>query len=293
MMNRPISVRNIDINKISFVPGQSKSGRIPSINLKYDGQNLQLLLPRLNFPGGVMVRDNEDGKTSYTLMGSLKDCDPYGKDHYDGPNDVGNLYNLLIDLQEKIISTAVENSTKWFGKKRSEDGIRDGFSPIISLSTDKIDGERVPNGKYPPSIKLKIPVYDGRVQTDVVDSKRNPMYVTPESLVSIFSKGVEANTVVSGSIYIMAGGGFGVTWRLQTAQVFPRAKVTAADIFADENDDLAPTATGADQSTPATYSNDDGIIDEETNRPRTPETSMETPQTAPPAPARKRRVAAA
>jgi hypothetical protein len=283
MSNRPISIRNLDINKVTFVPGPAKAGRNPSINLKYDGQNMQILVPRLAFPGGVMVRtDEKSGTTTYTLMGTLTGCDNYAKEHAPDGTDVQKYYNFLVDLEERIIMAAVENSVKWFGKKRSEEGIREGFNRIVGTSKDNVDGEWVPNGKYPPSFKAKVPVYDNRVSTEIVDGQRNPVYATPESLTSIFTKGVEANLVVSGSIYVIAGGGFGVTWRLQTAQVFARARVTAADIFTAEDDEVAEVTTAVASAT----------VEEtdETARPTTP--SDQPTQAVPPvAPARKRRTA--
>ena len=282
-MSRPISIRNLDASKITFVPGPSKAGRNPGINMKYDGQNMQILVPRLSFPGGLMVRTDEKlGTTAYSLMGTLVGCDSYAKDHAPDGTDVQKFYNFLIDLEERILAAAVENSVKWFGKKRSEEGIREGFNRIIGTSKDNIDGEWVPNGKYPPSFKTKVPVYDGRVSTEIVDGSRNPVYTTPDNLTSIFTKGVDCNLVVSGSIYVIAGGGFGVTWRLQNAQVFARARVTAADIFSAEDDeDAAPTQSQPfDESQPV-----------ESERPSTP-VEQATHSATPLAPARKRRVAA-
>ena len=282
-MSRPISIRNLDINKVTFVPGPTKPGRNPAINLKYDGQNMQILVPRLAFPGGVMVRtDEKSGTTTYTLMGTLAGCDNYAKERAPDGTDIQKYYNFLVDLEEKIVMAAVENSVKWFGKKRSEEGIREGFNRIVGTSKDNIDGEWVPNGKYPPSFKAKVPVYDNRVSTEIVDGQRNPVYATPESLTSIFTKGVEANLVVSGSIYVIAGGGFGVTWRLQTAQVFARARVTAADIFSAEDDEVDDVTTAV----PTTVADAD-----ETARPTTPP-DQSTQPAAPVAPARKRRTAA-
>ena len=278
---RPISIRSLDISKVTFVPGATKPGRLPPINLKYEGQNMQILLPRLKFPGGVMVRtDEKSGSTSYSLMGSMDGCDNYAKERSTGTGDVNKLYNFLLDLEESIIRAGVDNSVKWFGKKRSEEGIRESFNRIIGTSKDNIDGEWVPNGKYPPSFKSKVPVYDGRVSTEIVDGARNPVYATPESLTSIFSKGVEANLVVSGSIYVIAGGGFGVTWRLNTAQVFARSRMTAADIFTaeDEEEDVAQTTEIPEvpaEDAPSSLVEVDHLVS----------------ATAPPAPARKRRVA--
>lgn len=231
-----INVRNLDINRISFVVGQKKDGRNPPINIKYDGQNFNLRLPRMSFPGGVLVRDGQkpgDSK-SYSMIGSLRGCDPYAKEQSSSTDDISKLYNFLLDLEEKIIAHATENSVKWFGKKRSEEAIRDAFKKLLRVSSDKVEGEYLPNGKYPPSVTIKVPVYDNRVSMDVVDHKGNPIYVSPTSLQSVIPKGAELNLAVSGSIYVMAGGGFGVTWRITYAQVFPQNRVTAAQVFADE-----------------------------------------------------------
>jgi len=281
MSNIPLSIANLSIDKVSFVPGPSKPGRNPSINIKHDGQSLQILVPRLSFPGGVMVRtDDKTGMTTYTLMGTLAGCDPYAKERSVGDNDVQKFYNFLLDLEEKVVQAAVENSSKWFGKKRSEEAIRDGFNRTIGTSKDNVDGEWVPNGKYPPSFKTKVPVYDGKVSTEIVDNRRNPVYATPDTLPSIFRKGVDCNLVVSGTIYVIAGGGFGITWRLNTTQVFAKSRVTAADIFAVEDDAEVdePSKTVVDTA------------ETEVERPETPTDQPVQPVTT--APARKRRQAA-
>lgn len=228
-----------------------------------------------------MVRtDDKTGMTTYTLMGTLAGCDPYAKERSTGDNDVQKFYNFLLDLEEKVVQAAVENSSKWFGKKRSEEAIRDGFNRTIGTSKDNVDGEWVPNGKYPPSFKTKVPVYDGKVSTEIVDNRRNPVYATPDTLPSIFRKGVDCNLVVSGTIYVIAGGGFGITWRLNTTQVFAKSRVTAADIFAVEDDAEVdePSKTVVDTA------------DTEVERPETPTDQPVQPVAT--APARKRRQAA-
>jgi len=286
-MSRPIIARNIDINKVSFVAGPAKAGRNPSIYMKYEGQNLQILVPRMGFPGGAIIRDQEMGGTTYTLIGSMKGCDSYAKERSTGVEDMSKFYNLLLDLEAKILDAALENSVKWFGKKRSVEAIKDGWKSLIGVSADKVDGEYVPNGKYPPSFKVKIPVYDGRVATEIVDAQRNPVYATPETVGAIFPKGVESNMVVSGSIYVIAGGGFGVTWRLQTAQVFARSRVTAADIFAVEDDLPAEAVEPVEEADDVTQGGAAGGGE----RPATPQ-DQPTESVPPSAPQRKRRSAA-
>lgn len=286
MNSRPISIRDINVNTVSFVPGLAKAGRNPGINFKYEGANLSIRVPRIGFPGGVLIRDGESGNTSYTLIGSMKGCDPYAKEHAsESEGDVGRFYNFLIDLDERVIQEAVTNSVKWFGKKRSEEAIRDSYKRIVSVSTDKINGEYIPNGKYPPSFRVKVPVYDNKVSTEIVDSSRNPIYATPESLLSVFPKGVDVNMIIGGSIYIIAGGGFGVTWRLNSAQVIPRARITARDIFVDEDEAEQPS-----QEAPPVADSQVDIANLEI--PDSVDDFSQTTAPPPPAPRKPRRAAA-
>jgi hypothetical protein len=271
-MSNITAIDALNASNVTFTVGQAKAGRNPSIFMKLGSNNLMLGLPRMSFPGGVLVRDTDGGSTSYTLIGTLKGCDPYAKDRGDD-SPMGKFYNFLVDLEEKIIASAVENSVKWFGKKRSEEAIRDGFKRVLSISSDKVDGEYIPNGKYPPSFRVKVPVYDGRVSCSIEDNLKNPVYATPDTLPNLFPKGIEAGLVISGSIYVIAGGGFGVTWRLQGAQVFPYSKAKVTDFFKAE-----PLAPETEEET----------VEEQPTSP----VVQETEPVVPPAPARKRRVAA-
>jgi hypothetical protein len=232
---------NIDSVTFSEVKVNKQGGK--GIQIKYENQAFQLRLPRMKFPGGLIQReDATSGNISYSLIGSLKGCDPYAKER-STDDENGPLYNFLLDFQEKIVRTATDNSGTWFGKKRSEESVRDSFKNILSVSTDKVGGEYVPNGKYPPSLRLKVPVYDGRVSMDVVDSKTMPYHLTVDSLRSVFPKYVECNLIVSGSVYVI-GQSFGVTWRITFAQVFQPSRLTAASVFSKEEepvlDDEAP-----------------------------------------------------
>lgn len=231
-----LSPNNIDTSKISFVVGPAKPNRSPSVNMKHSGQSFQLRLPaKVLLSGGLWTQvDEKTGAKSYSISVPLKGCDEYGVTRSTDGSDTGALYNLLHDLEELTIQQALENSTKWFGKKRSLEAIRDSFSKIVKVSTDMVNGERVPNGKYPPSFRVKLPVYDGSVKADIADGNGNPIYATPDSLSSVFPKGVSASLVISGSVYTISGGSFGITWRLTFARVYPQSKLTAKDVFKDE-----------------------------------------------------------
>lgn len=275
-----VNVRNFDVNKLSFTVGPKKPGRMPTINMKYEGQPFNL-----RFPNKMSVRmfartDETSGNTSYTLLTNMKDCDAYAREKAAGTTDVESLYNLIVfDLKQKILNTAEEKCKEWFGKARARAALEDAFKDMYRVSGDRIDGEYVPNGKYPPSMTIKIPVYDNKVSTDVINESGNPVYLTPDTLGKVFENNVEVNIVASPSLYIMAGGSFGVTWRLNYAQVFQRSRLNAASVFGTLSETEATNTVVEEESQ-----------QEETVRPATPEQTPASQQ--PSAPARKKRSAA-
>lgn len=229
-----ILAHDVDVTNVTFAETKKNARGGTSVALKYAGQPFQLRMPRSKFPAGLIQReDASSGNVSYSLIASLKGCDPYAKEESTDP-EMGPLYNFVLKLQGMIVQWATENSPKLFGKKRSEESIRDSFKSILSVSTDKVGDEYVPNGKYPPSLRLKIPVYDSRVTMDAVDGKMVPYHLTEDSLKSVFPKYVEANLVIAGNMYVI-GQSFGVTWSIKFAQVFQPSRLSAASIFTAED----------------------------------------------------------
>lgn len=268
--NAIITAVNLDINKVTFGDIRMNKAGGKSVPIKYNGQNLQIRIPKMTYPMGINIKDTENG-TTYQLSATLRGCDPYAKDPAGADaGETGKLYNFLLDLQEKLVRSAVDNSVKWFGKSRKEDVIRDTMKVFLSPSVEKVNGEWVPSGKYPPSLRMKVPVYDGNVSMDVADSTGKPVEVTPENLASVFPKRVEASIVVAPSIYV-SGQGFGVTWRITYARVAPPHRITAAQVFADE---IEEETTGSASST---------LVEQEQEEQHPEEVVEETP-TAPPAP---------
>lgn len=251
-----VSMRNLDISKVSFTEPRKNAKGGTSVSIRYDGQNFQLRIPKMKYPAGVFVReDDKTGKVDYKLIGSLPGCDPYIQERAgDEAGDYGKLYNFLRDLEEKLITTATANSTKWFGKTRTEAGIRDSFKQILSASRDK--GASEPNGKYPPSFGVKIPVYDGQVKMQVIDQKGNPVYITSDNITEVFPKRVEANLVISPSIYVV-NASFGVSWRVEYAQVFPSERPSARNVFMAEEEVVEEDESQGNQMSAAAAFQDD------------------------------------
>jgi hypothetical protein len=273
-----ISVSNLDINKVSFGDIRMNKAGGKTVPIKYNGQNLQIRIPKSMYPMGINIRETENG-ASYQMSLTLKGCDPFAKERAaTETGELGSLYNFLLDMQEKLLQTSLTNSVKWFSKSRTKEVLADSMKQFVSPSVEKINGEWVPTGKYPPSFRMKVPVYDGRVTMDVSDQTGKPIEVDTENIGSVFPKRVEASVVVAPSVYI-SNQTFGVTWRITYARVSPPQRLTAAQVFADEIDEeVAPASQVPVDSADVPLSRASaGVSYDE-------EESVEVP-TAPPAPA--------
>jgi hypothetical protein len=242
-----VSVSTLDINKVSFGDIRVNKAGGKTVPIKYNSQNLQIRIPKMVYPMGIAIRETENGST-YQMLGTLKGCDPYARERAGAETgELGSLYNFLLDFQEKLLETATANSGKWFGKSRTRDVLAALMKQSINPSVEKVNGEWVPSGKYPPSFRMKVPVYDGNVSMDVTDHTGKQIQVDTENLGAVFPKRVEASLVVAPSVYV-SGQGFGVTWRITYARVSPPQRLTAAQVFADEIEEETRGGSGTGES---------------------------------------------
>jgi hypothetical protein len=275
-VNAIINASNLDINKVSFGDIRiNKTNGSKSVPIKYNGQNFQMRIPKIEYPMGVSIKETENG-INYTMLASLRGCDSYAKERASAEaGEVGQLYNFLKDLEDKVIHTAVEKSSSWFGRARKEDVLRDSMKALVSPSVEKQGAEWVANGKYPPSFRMKVPVYDGKVNMDAVDMANRPIPLTTDNLETVFPKRMEARFIVSPSIYV-SGQGFGVTWRISYAQVSARQRVTASQVFEAEEESEETVQVPTEES-------NENQEEEQTQEDETPKQSTPV-QVAAPAP---------
>jgi hypothetical protein len=232
----------LDITRVTIGEIRANKAGGKTVPIRYNGQNFQMRIPRIFYPAGVVVRTDDQGKSSYSLLASLKGCDTFVKQRAGADvGEIGQLYNFMLDLQEKIIQHAITNSGKWFGKSKSEAVLRETMKPILNPSVEKVNGEWVPSGKYPPSLRMKISVWDGQVSLDAMDPNGESIAVTLDNIEQVFAKRMEGRMVIAPSIYV-TGTGFGVTWRVVLAKIFPPTRMSAKAAFADIKEPEEDTA---------------------------------------------------
>jgi hypothetical protein len=120
----------------------------------------------------------------------------------------------LKDFENFILDSAVKNSEVWWGESMSREVAKHTFFPFIKYSRNK-DTKKIDLTK-PPSIRAKVPFYDGRWNTEIYNIKSQLIYPADDNTTPmdhIPSRSNVACILQCGGIWI-GGKGWGLTWKL-------------------------------------------------------------------------------
>jgi hypothetical protein len=133
----------------------------------------------------------------------------------------------LKALENQILDDAVKNSESWFGEEMSREVAKHTFFSFLKYSknkeTKKVDYTR------PPSIRAKVPFYDGKWAVELYDTQSKMIFpcenahVTPVDLVPKMSN---VACVIQCSGIWVGGKGWGLTWKMIQCVVKPREIVS-------------------------------------------------------------------
>ena len=133
--------------------------------------------------------------------------------------------NNMKAFEEKLKDDAVKNSKEWFGKATMSREVVDAlFSPMLRYPKNPETGEA--DTSRAPTLKVKIPYWEGKFNTEVYDMNMESLFpcddesVTPLSLIQ---KGSNVAVIIQNSGVWFAGGKFGTTWKLVQCVVKPKA----------------------------------------------------------------------
>jgi hypothetical protein len=133
----------------------------------------------------------------------------------------------LKDFENQILDDAVTNSELWWGEEMSREVAKHTFFPFIKYSRNK-DTKKIDTSK-PPSIRAKVPYYNGKWAVEIYDTKSNMIFpcendnLTPVDFIPKMSS--VACVLQCGGIWI-GGKGWGLTWKLIQCVVKPRELVS-------------------------------------------------------------------
>jgi hypothetical protein len=219
------SINDIDITS----PKLNKSGG-KSANLLYKptkkGLYLNLQVPMLTW-GASVYKDQASGKESFDM--SIQ----FPREDYSSPETDTLLANFQA-LENFIKTEAIKNSMAWFNKKTMTPEVIDAlWTPMLKYSKDKETGE--PDMTKSPTLKVKLPCWDGKFNCEIYDLNGQMMYPdasSPNTPLDIITKGINVIAILQCGGLWFANGKFGCTWRLFQALVQPKPSLKGRCLIA-------------------------------------------------------------
>ena len=225
-MSTPVVLSVTDWNPTSMkymAPKVNKSGgKSISIISRQTNRSLYVSTP-LMMTWGISDFVNEDGVSDgkYGITLNFPNADYKSK-------ATDDFLQKIKDFETQIMNDAVANSELWWGEEMSHAVCKHTFFPILKYSKDP--KSKKPDLTKPPSIRAKVPMYDGKWSVEVYDTRNNLLYpsstnleVTPPDFVTKLSS--VACVLQCGGIWI-GGKGWGLTWKLIQCVVKPKEVVS-------------------------------------------------------------------
>jgi hypothetical protein len=176
------------------------------------------------------------------------------------PNDdySTTFLDKLKEFEKKILDDAVTYSKAWFGKVKSNEVVKDNFSPFLKYPKDNVT-QNIDDTK-PPTISAKVPNYNGKWIVEVYDTNSKLLFpcdnenMTPMDFVP---KGSKVAAVLQCNGIWFVGGSWGVTWKVIQCVVKSNPLVAAVeendeesvDAAVEENDEESVVSTTAVSAT--------------------------------------------
>ena len=161
--------------------------------------------------------DDKNGKSTYDMSLQFPNAE------YNTP-ELSSFLKAFQGLEERIKTTAMENSKEWMNKAKMSKEVVDAlWSPMLKYPKDKESGDF--DYSRAPSLRLKLPYWEGEFKNvEIYDINHKPLFPNDgePTITDLITKGSNVATIIQCGGVWFANGKFGVTWKLFQCVVKPR-----------------------------------------------------------------------
>ena len=210
-----VRAKNFEISKVNLTDIKVNSYGGKNIYLNYDGAKnpLYFKLPKMKMTFNAQVwkdENNEKAVPKHSIVLSFHDLD--------SNKSMKECYDKLKALDDYMIEQGVENSKKWFKKKKSKAVIEDNYNSIIRQDEDK---------KYAPKfgkINIRYRITEDKLtgekkgQFGCVFFDQNKVVMDMPDVTKLV-RGTEITGLIKCNGVYFVGSKFGLSWSLEQARV--------------------------------------------------------------------------
>ena len=198
-MDQIIIPSAFDISKIALGSIKTLDNGGKNVYISYADKPLYLQTPEMVAPFGLSKFENNDGVCKYSIDMSFKDQEKR--------KSVQKFFENMTQFNDLIINNAMENSMMWFKKKyTTTDVVSALFTPLIRFPKTET-GEI--NTKFAPTFRVSVPTKENNFACDVYNNAGELI-----NLKDIDVKGSHVTAIIKCMGVWLAGGKFGVTWKV-------------------------------------------------------------------------------
>ena len=231
-MESVIKASEFDLNQISYstIKVLDSGAKQSYVNYGPDNDRLILHTPRFILPFNMSTFDKGKGEDpKHSFEASFREMEDY--------ESLSEFYEKFQNLDTKFIDDGVMMSMAWFKKKKTTREVVEAlYHPLIKPSRDKITGE--PDGRYPPTIRFKLPYRNGKFLFEVYDFNKNLIDLNEMPLSELLVKGSKVRALVQCAGMWFASGRFGCTWNVVQLRVKVPARLNKYSFLADSDDEV-------------------------------------------------------
>lgn len=224
-----ITPKQFDINKFTMKKAVNQKTKAVAVYFYYNGGKFFVQTPLMPMPYGVgdaskfASKDGADASAGSKLDINLSLA------NMDENPKMKQFYDMIKQMEEKIIQFLYENRESLLASKFK--GLTDP-SQLLTAYSSMIKEPK--DSKYPPTIKVKLPIYDGAPSFKLMDMDKNELDF--DAVKDNMRGGVGKFIVQFACMYIISSQNAYPTIKLNTGMV--QLKRTAAKVdFIEESED--------------------------------------------------------
>jgi hypothetical protein len=246
-----IKPNTIDMKNIEFAEPEINAKGGKAIKVSYNSEKFLIHSPEMSIAFDASNTTEEPG--AYPKWAFQLSFDGMQEPTVNGRH-IKKFHSMIDDLDEHLIDAAIPNSLSWLKMKSAQRPVVEALiNRTIKQSKDKKTQE--PDGKYPDTMKVRIPIgKEGRLICNIFDKENGDKAITDLSILGRLKRNARVILILECSgLYVMSGK-FGFTgWSLHTCKIMrdaytggiPRNVCLITDSDDDETDSHAPVSTVA------------------------------------------------
>jgi hypothetical protein len=215
---------------------------------------LSVRMPQLT-TWGAEEKEFEPGKKKYSLTLQLPSSE------YMTPETIALLKNLK-EFEDEIKRLAgTDCAMDWFKKPSILPAVVDAlFVPMLRYP--KIEGSSEPNYAKPPTLNIKIPMWDGVFKCEVFNLEGQLLFPnnTGVPITDLIPKSSQISLIMQCGGIWFAGGKFGVTWKLFQAAVRQKTQLARGVCHVFDSASVASPEPPSSKPEPEAVQSNDSLM---------------------------------